>query len=80
LSPRYPNLNLGDRYPCNLRQYTRLVDFTSAHPIGACNGDVHLALFHRIRGKALARRDLYQDPSYVLSYVIVNSRYASVDV
>ena len=27
-------------------------------------------LFHRVRGKALARRDLYQSPGYVLLYVI----------
>jgi hypothetical protein len=70
VSPWNPDVNLGNRSSCDIRQSTRLVYFTSAHPIGTCNGHVYLTLFHRVRGKALARRDLYQSPGYVLLYVI----------
>jgi hypothetical protein len=70
MSPWYTDVNLGNRSPCNIRQSTRLVDFTSAHPIGTCDGHVHLTLLHRVRGKALPRRDLYQNSGYMLSYVI----------
>jgi len=61
---------MGNSSSCNIRQSTRLVDITSAHAIGACNGDVHLALFHRVHGKALAGGDLHQDSGHVLLYVI----------
>jgi hypothetical protein len=70
MSPWYTDVNLGNRSPCDIRQSTRLVDFTSTHAIGACDGHVHFTLLHRVCGKALARRDLYQSPGYVLLYVI----------
>lgn len=70
MSPGHTDIDLDNRIICDIWQSARLVYFTSAHAVRACNGDVHLALFHRVHGEGLVRRDLYQDTGYVLLYAI----------